>query len=125
MIYQRAKYYNKRNKILELLQRLVRLTNKYASSPMRIWLGPRLAIFVKDPDQLQVILCLTIHVHNSNVRFYLDYSTVVEDETEVVHLQFSGTIHGSRIIYIRRYIHNAQLIYQHKINLHQFNCSYL
>lgn len=46
--------YNHNYKIsTELLDRLLKLTDPYPS-PGRFWLGPRLMVFVKDPDQLQV-----------------------------------------------------------------------
>nr|WCC58122.1 cytochrome P450 [Pharsalia antennata] len=39
----------------ELLSQLLKLTDPY-TSPGRLWLGPRLFVFVKDPDQLQVLM---------------------------------------------------------------------
>nr|NP_001352313.1 cytochrome P450 4c3-like [Anoplophora glabripennis] len=39
----------------ELLDQILKLTDPYPS-PGKLWLGPRLIVFIKDPDQLQVLM---------------------------------------------------------------------
>ncbi|XP_066256719.1 cytochrome P450 4C1-like [Euwallacea similis] len=39
----------------DMLTQILKMTDSY-SSPLRIWIGPKLVVFVKDPDQLQTIM---------------------------------------------------------------------
>ncbi|CAH0559426.1 unnamed protein product [Brassicogethes aeneus] len=39
----------------DLLEKIINITKDY-SSPMKLWMGPRLVIFIKDPNQLQILM---------------------------------------------------------------------
>lgn len=43
--------------ILEIFSRVMKITKQY-ESPSRFWLGPKLAVFVSKPEDIQVNLLL-------------------------------------------------------------------
>nr|ALD15909.1 cytochrome P450 [Dendroctonus armandi] len=55
----------------DLLKQILKQTDPY-SSPLRLWIGPRLVTFIKDPDQLQIVMQSSKYTVKSNVYRFLE-----------------------------------------------------
>ncbi|ENN80788.1 hypothetical protein D910_08498 [Dendroctonus ponderosae] len=55
----------------DVLKQLLKITEPYPS-PLRLWIGPRLVTFIKDPDQLQKVMQSSKYTVKSDVYRFLE-----------------------------------------------------
>lgn len=56
--------------VLERLDAILKLTQNYPS-PLRVWLGPKLIVFIKDPDHLQASSSLYVLKGSTHFKYFL------------------------------------------------------
>jgi cytochrome P450 len=85
---------------------ILNLVNPY-QSPTRFWMGPRLVVAVKDPNQLQVLT--TPSNPPKNFTFVSDRLAVFEDHNQRIFLPVLGALPRQGFVHVVRFAHQHPL----------------